>query len=58
MKMSSLIKLSILSYVVTYLALTVDFPYTQPSNQIVVATFAIGLTMVFTIGLFTKNKQK
>lgn len=58
MKMSSLIKLSVLSYVVTYLALTVEIPYTQPSNQTAVATFAIGLTMILILGLLTKDKQK
>ena len=57
MKMSSLIKLSILSYVVTYLALTVKVPNIQPTNQSVAAVFVIFVAGILTIGLFMKPKQ-
>jgi len=56
--MSSLIKLSVLSYVVTYLALTVEVPYVEPPKQSAFATFTVGLIMIITLGLFTKNKQE
>lgn len=57
MKMSSLIKLSILSYAVTYLALTIKVPNIQPTNQSVAAVFVIFVAGILTIGLFMKPKQ-